>query len=219
MRIMMGEIPQEKNETEVTQLFEEFLGPFLGVDITVKSAADATELYLELERKGYTYTENAIEVSKLLFDDLAPSMIKNAVIASKGLLSDEASMLTEDEMENEDIPAEQALLRLSGITLQRVNVNKALFFGAKRLYNKMGKGLDNLGISYRDLNDPKLIGVLGSDEELSTRVQDLMDLVTACKHYGSLHEQDIDAILSAAGVSSYVKEYVRLHKEPFVIQE
>ena len=218
MRIMMSEIPEEGNQTEVTQLFEEFLGPFLGVDITVKSAADATELYNELIRKGYSYGETALEVSKLLFDDLSPSMIKNAVVAGKGLLGDEASMLMEGEMENEDIPTEQALLRLLGITVQRVNINKALFFGAKERYGKMQVGLDKLGINFRDLDDPKMIGIIGSDDLLSSRVQDLMDFVTACKHYGDLHEQDIDAILSSAGVSSYVKNYIRYNKEPFVNQ-
>ena len=79
--------------------------------------------------------------------------------------------------------------------------------------------LDKLGINFRDLDDPKMIGIIGSDELLSSRVQDLMDFVTACKHYGDLHEQDIDAILSSAGVSSYVKNYIRYNKEPFVNQD
>jgi hypothetical protein len=42
-----------------------------------------------------------------------------------------------------------------------------------------------------------------------------MNFVTACKYYGDLHEQDIDAVLSAAGVSSYVKNYIKYNKETF----
>ena len=216
MRTILGDTTLEDDSSAIFELYREFVGPFLGVDITVQSLTDANKLYEDLQRKGYTNAEAGAEVASMLFGDLAPSMIENAIIAGKGLFSDEETdILLDEEMQDETIPADQAALRLLGITLQRVNVNKALFFGAKSRYGKMQKGLENLGLKFSDLGDPKIIGVVDSDEELSSRLTDLMNFVSSCKYFGDLNEQDIDAVLSAAGVSTYIKDYVKYNKPVF----
>lgn len=216
MRIMLDELPKEGEATRFSQLFEEFIGPFLGADITVKALSDADDLYDELIRKGYSYTDAGMQVMNSLLDDLSPSMIKNATILAQEMFSgDENDILLDEEMKDETISGENAAIRLLGVTLQRVNINKALFFGAKKRYGFMQSSLEELGMSYKDLEDPKFIGIIGSDEALSSKAEDLMNFVTACKYYGDLHEQDIDAVLSAAGVSSYVKNYIKYNKEAF----
>jgi len=159
----------------------------------------------------------------MLLGDLSPSMFENAIIAGKPLAEkvkefftgEETSILLAEEMEDETIPADQAALRLLGITVQRVNVNKALFFGAKSRYGKMRKELENLGMKYGDLDNPDVIGVVGSNEELESKLNDLMDFVTSCQHYGDLNEQDIDAVLSAVGVTSYIKDYIKYNRPAF----
>ena len=216
MRIMLDELPKEGEATRFSQLFEEFIGPFLGTDITIKALSDADDLYDKLIRKGYSYTDAGMQVMNSLLDDLSPSMIKNATILAQEMFSgDENDILLDEEMKDETISGENAAIRLLGVTLQRVNINKALFFGAKKRYGFMQASLDQLGMSYKDLEDPRYIGIIGSDEALSSKVEDLMNFVTACKYYGDLHEQDIDAVLSAAGVSSYVKNYIKYNKEAF----
>ena len=218
IRIILGETPIDEDSSKIIDLFQEFFAPFLGLDITIQSADDAKKLFEDLKRKGYSNAEASAQASKLLLDDLLPSMLENGAIAMEGLIAnEETDILLSDEMEDQDqtIPADQAALRLLGITLQRVNVNKALFFGVKSRYNKMKRELEDLGMKFTDLNNPDVLGIVDSNKDLQSKLQDIMNLVSSCKHFGDLEEQDIDAVLSAVGVSSYIKNYIKNNKEPF----
>ena len=213
MRIMLGDTETEDDFSTLLELYDEFLGPFFGTDITFKSIGDASKLREDLIRKGYSNYQANKQVANMLLSDLAPSMIENTIIATKGLFSsEETDVLLAEEMEDETIPPEQAALRLLGITQQRVNVNKSLFFGARSRYGKMQAELERLGMKYSDLDDPKVLGIVDTNEELSSRLRDLMNFVASNKYFGDLHEQDIDAALSAAGVSTYIKDYIRYNK-------
>jgi len=223
MRTILSDTDVLEDANAFTRLYTEFVGPFLGIDITVQSGLDANKLYNELIVKGYTPLEAGMQAMNLLAEDLAPSMIENAIIAGEPLAEEiaefftgeETNILLAEEMEDETIPADQAALRLLGITVQRINVNKALFFGARSRYGFMQKGLEDLGMKYGDLDDPSVIGVVDSDEELSSKLNDLMNFVSSCQYFGDLNKQDIDAVLSAAGISTYIKDYIHYNKPVF----
>ena len=152
------------------------------------------------------------QVTNLLLGDLLPSSLKNTALTIDWEGDVPEILETMYKIDESQVTPEQAVLRLTGVTMQRLNVNKALYYGAQAHYGKMTRGLDNLDISYKDLGGAEFIGVIGSDEDLSKRMTDLMNLTTTLKHYGDLNEQDIDAVLSAVGITSYVKNYIKMNK-------